>query len=183
MKFYTGTEEPTLIPLKHNDRYYALTDGRILSKKRGGYHSLCPSHGKDGYVRQILSLPTGAKTFYVHRLIATTFLPQVSGAEVNHKNGDKTDNRVQNIEMVSHRQNIIHARRNGAWKVTTVHSRPTTLIHPEKPPATFPSLAEAAEFLGVGAAEMTRAHKLGYKVRGYELVVGSSQPQTKILKR
>ena len=50
----------------------------------------------------------------IHRLIAQAFIPNENKLpQVNHINGDKTDNSVSNLEWVSNRQNRIHAIENG----------------------------------------------------------------------
>jgi hypothetical protein len=50
------------------------------------------------------------RTTYVHRLVAEAFLePNKRDLTVNHKNGIKTDNRVDNLELVSHAKNMAHA--------------------------------------------------------------------------
>lgn len=47
----------------------------------------------------------------IHRLVAAAFIgPCPDGLEVNHKDGDKKNNRVENLEYMTHRDNIIHAR-------------------------------------------------------------------------
>ena len=50
---------------------------------------------------------------YVHRMVAEAFMGSQDGMEVNHINGDKTDNRVENLEWVSHADNIAHAESEG----------------------------------------------------------------------
>ncbi len=68
------------------------------------------SHNSCGY----RSISIKGKQFIVHRLIATTFIPNPKNKpEVNHKNGIKTDNRIENLEWVTHEENHIHASING----------------------------------------------------------------------
>ena len=69
---------------------------------------------KKGYVETKLSKNNIAKTIHVHVLAARAFIPNSDNkAEVNHKNGDKTDNSVENLEWVTHRDNIIHSHETG----------------------------------------------------------------------
>ena len=55
-----------------------------------------------------------------HRVIASAFFGEIpKGMVVNHKNGVRTDNRIDNLEIVSQRDNILHARKIGNHKKTS----------------------------------------------------------------
>lgn len=72
--------------------------------------------GKDkrGYLYVILSKNGVKKIFKLHRLVAFSFIPNLyNKQEVNHINGIKTDNRVENLEWCTHKENIQHACKNG----------------------------------------------------------------------
>lgn len=58
-----------------------------------------------GYLRASI----GGKDYYIHRLVAELFIGIPIGKEVNHKNSDRTDNRLVNIEVVTRAENIQHS--------------------------------------------------------------------------
>jgi hypothetical protein len=65
---------------------------------------------KSGYVSVQLCLDTVKRSFYLHRLLATYFIPNIDNKQfVNHINGIKHDNRLCNLEWVSHYENLRHA--------------------------------------------------------------------------
>jgi hypothetical protein len=65
-----------------------------------------------GYVVVCLSTDGKNKAFSVHRLVAQSFIPNPEGLkEVNHINGDKSDNRVENLEWSDRSRNITHSYR------------------------------------------------------------------------
>jgi hypothetical protein len=66
-----------------------------------------------GYLTVVLQKDTKRKMVLVHRLVAEHFIPNINNKpQVNHINGIKTDNRLENIEWVSHRENLDHAIEN-----------------------------------------------------------------------
>lgn len=78
-----------------------------------------------GYEQVYLSyFAIGSKGLWckLHRLVANQFIPNPLGlSDVNHKNGIKDDNRVENLEWLSHSDNILHSYRELGRKHTSVH--------------------------------------------------------------
>lgn len=103
--------------------YQASTKGRIRSLDRERYcrnkHTflckgkiLMPKIQNSGYM--IVWLRKDGKTYAktIHRLIAKTFIPNPSAFEqVNHKDGNKINNNVKNLEWCSRSENVKHAYR------------------------------------------------------------------------
>jgi len=67
-----------------------------------------------GYSRVTLSKNKQKNEFQVHRLVLEAFVePCQDGLEANHKNFDRSDNRVENLEWVTRSENIKHSFRYG----------------------------------------------------------------------
>ena len=77
-----------------------------------------------GYRRVILSDGNRKRYEFVHRLVAETFIENPDNKPcVNHKNGRKLDNRVNNLEWVTYKENNNHAQKNGLWKTVTFNKK------------------------------------------------------------
>lgn len=73
--------------------------------------------GKNGYLYVTLYKNNSGKKLYIHRLMAILFLENKEGKRtVNHINGIKTDNRLENLEWATDRENIKHAYDTGLNK-------------------------------------------------------------------
>lgn len=106
-------------PIKGYEDFYEISNqGRIRTKQfrhhvRAGYVLKLKQHPM-GYLAVNLRGVGTDKTYLVHRLVAETFLGNLESlAEVNHLNGNKKDNRAENLEIVSRQENIDHAVRHG----------------------------------------------------------------------
>ncbi len=103
--------------ISNKGRVFALPKNRT---GRGG--SDRPYKGKTlkrslsqfGYMRVALTRNRELRTFQVHRLVTMGFIHNPENKpEVNHINGIKDDNRVENLEWVTRSENHIHAHKNG----------------------------------------------------------------------
>ncbi len=87
------------------------SNGRLDNRKG---KKLKPGTDKDGYLRITLTNNGKRKSYYVHRLVARAYLKDYSDIlQVNHKNGIKIDNRIENLEMVTLQENIKHSIKTG----------------------------------------------------------------------
>lgn len=78
----------------------------------GDYKSISLVKNKNGYLSVMLLINNTRKKVYVHRIIASTFLPNVNNEPViNHKDGNRKNNNVNNLEWCSHSENNLHAFR------------------------------------------------------------------------
>ncbi len=81
-----------------------------------------------GYEKVTLKIDGKRKDFKVHRLVALAFIPQVDGKpHINHKDGNKTNNVVENLEWCNRSENMLHA-----YKIGLIHHEKKE--KPQKPP-------------------------------------------------
>lgn len=95
-------------------KYFITEDGKVISSaykgKVGRYHELKDSSDHDGY--RIITLNHRGKKYTrkLHRLVADAYIPNLYNLpQVNHIDGDKSNNTVDNLEWVDSVSNIHHA--------------------------------------------------------------------------
>ena len=94
------------------DNYEISTYGRIRSKK---LNIIMKTHNNHRGYEQICLRQNGSRhSCKVHRLVAETFIPNPDNLpQVNHIDGDKWNNNIDNLEWCTEQQNIQHAIQNG----------------------------------------------------------------------
>lgn len=98
----------------YEGRYYITDNGDIFNIKRGTKMAQTVS-ARTGYLKISLTNSDGIRpTHSVHRLVALSFIPNPENKrEVNHKDGNKGNNRVDNLEWVTTKENSKHAHDTG----------------------------------------------------------------------
>ena len=112
---------------------------------------LKPRLQNSGYQIVWLSLWGDVTAYLVHRLVAETFIENVNNNPcINHKNGDKTDNRAENLEWCSYSENIKHSYGFNRKEI----AKPIYCVELNK---SFQSQAEAAQSLGINRCGISHA--------------------------
>ena len=166
--------------------YYQISDkGRIKSLERrvndnGGMFLLKskilkPVMNDQGYLRIGLRKDGKRKHKRVSRLVAEAFIPNPENKpQINHKNGDRTDNNVSNLEWVSVSDNIKHSYRVlkrkrsmlGKIGINNPNSKPVAQIMNGKIIATFPAAKEAERITGISQGNISRCANKKIKTAG-----------------
>lgn len=98
--------------IENHSNYEISDDGLVRNRKTGKI--LKPVKTYNGYLR----VGIDGKLCRIHRLVADAFLIKIDGCtQINHKDGNKQNNSVDNLEWCTVSQNIIHAQKMGLKKI------------------------------------------------------------------
>jgi hypothetical protein len=114
-------------PIKDFENYYSISNTGVVKRIKHFCQSknqtksfkfkveemiLKQQKNHKGYFLVTLYKPNFRRTFSVHRLVAKHFVNGKWNLQINHKNGIKTDNRAENLEWCTAKENIHHAIKN-----------------------------------------------------------------------
>ena len=141
--------------------YQVSNLGRVWSIRSQRY--LKGSYNKDGYIQVYLTAKNGkSKKEYIHRLVALVFLDNPNNLpQVNHKDEDKSNNCVDNLEWISIKDNANHGTR--IERISKANSIPVYCFELDK---IFYGAREAARELGINHSSISKACKGQLKTAG-----------------
>lgn len=163
-----------------DSRYEVSTNGDIRNKKTGKILKQSPN--QKGYAR--VSLSNGSKKIptivFPHREVAKAFIPNPENkSDVNHKNANKMDSRVENLEWVTPKENTKHAIEMGlfdpketsriASEASKLYLHKETIVINEKTgeKLIFNSRKECCEKLNIGYTTLNRGMRKKKSVKGF----------------
>lgn len=129
----------------YSKKYLINKTGVLVSIKANGSHKVIkPRTDRAGYATVRLSKDGNTKTYYLHRLIAQIFISnEHNKTHINHKNGKKTNNWYENLEWVTHSENIQHAYNKSLIK------KKAKAVFDKCANRTYKNSKEAAEVYGI----------------------------------
>lgn len=163
-------------PIKGYENHYEVSDlGRVRSISRFvpfmNSQKYCPSqikkstrHYKNKYHSVLLKVEQEEKRFSLSRLVAEHFIPNPDNKpEVNHKFGNKDDNRAVSLEWATSVENAQHAIRIGLTKkrIPVVCIKDTAIIE-------FESIKAAAIYIGIDNQWLGKSIKTGREIKGFK---------------
>lgn len=134
------------------DKYEVSTAGRIRNKNTG--RILKTRIHKKGYEQVSLYINGKQKKRNVHRLVAEAFIPNpLNKSDVNHIDECRSNNTVENLNWMTHKENI-----NWGTRIVKL-SKPIIAIYPDNTYEEFSSTAIAAKELELDRGNITRVLK------------------------
>eukprot|EP00930_Biecheleria_cincta_P096238 TRINITY_DN8810_c1_g1_i1.p1 TRINITY_DN8810_c1_g1~~TRINITY_DN8810_c1_g1_i1.p1 ORF type:complete len:395 (-),score=19.50 TRINITY_DN8810_c1_g1_i1:404-1588(-) len=129
-----------------------------------------------------MAVTIAMRKYYVHRLVARAFMgppPSIDHTHVNHKDGNRKNNHITNLEWVMPSQNTIHSyaqnserRKTGQFRCKPVLWRPQG----EQDWSSSPSMINAAQVTGIGCSSIARCLRLGSKFsHGFEFQLAAPE--------
>lgn len=163
--------------------YAVSTKGYVMSLSRTIWNGKSYFKSKDklikgnmigkGYIQVALRKNKKKHMHLIHKLVANAFIPNTENyPQINHKDGNKTNNNVENLEWCDNSQNQLHAWRTGLQK-PHIAGKPmkSVRLYTNNESILFNSIAECARFLKEnGCANLYRALKGKQKtIKGYKV--------------
>ena len=124
--------------------YSVSDDGRVKNNKTDKI--LTPYPDSNGYLSVCLCRDGERSTKRIHRLVAETFIPNPLGLhEINHKDGNKSNNHKSNLEYCTRSYNMLHSYRTLGKKPHSIDRKAVLCVETS---TVYPTVEAAAKAVG-----------------------------------
>lgn len=148
-------------PIKNYENRYAVTeDGQVYSYRTKRF--LKPWYNERGYAKVTLCMNSTPKHYFIHRLVAEAYLPEplAGQTQINHKDENKQNNNVDNLEWVTPKENINYGTANARRAMSL--GKPVYVAELDE---VYPSMAAAASELDLSYNALRNALRKGVPYR------------------
>ena len=143
--------------------YEVCEDGRVRNAKTK--HEIATHRDKKGYVAVAIYRDGKQRKPKVHRLIAEAFIPNPNMyPQINHKDEDKTNNEVDNLEWCTNAYNSGFGTRT---ERSAIKHRVPVIAYTPSQKMEFVSIKEAAKYFGCATSSISAALKNGIRCKGF----------------
>ena len=133
-------------------------------------HRILKHHKVKGYSNVELYKNKKKKQFYIHRLVMENFCPieNMNVLDVNHKDEDKSNNHISNLEWMTHKDNLNYGSRaeKARMKMQGKNSSRSKKVRCIEKNVIYEALREAERQLGIPATNISKACKGKIKTAG-----------------
>jgi len=158
-----------------NGEYYISDHGRVKSYKCGKERILKPGVTSKGYPFVMLSIKgQKIKLNTIHKLVGIAFVNNPNNKpQVNHKDGNKFNNYFENLEWMTHQENIQHAYDTGLFDDKRKKISAATILHHSKPTIDittgikYNSLSDACRVNNLRYSTEVMRIKMSYKTQRF----------------
>lgn len=159
------------LPIKDYPNYEVSSEGRVRNIKTG--RIMRQQTNRNGYKNLTLRRDNTQHDVRVHRLVADAFYDgDHYGLDVNHIDGDKTNNFIGNLEWCTRKENIKHALNSGL-RVNNNFGKVKTRILDTSTGRVYESINECARVLGIDTwyiRECLKGNRDSYRGHSFERV-------------
>jgi hypothetical protein len=154
------TEERTITI--HGTEISVFSDGSVMNKRGKGKRRYGDTTDKGYKVISIRDQNKKQRRVFVHRLVAMAFIPNPDNKpQINHINGIKDDNRPENLEWCTNKENMTHR-----YDLMKSYSAKTPVICVETGKE-FETVSEASRIMKINRGNIQRCLKDGRKAGGF----------------